>query len=84
MTTFISNTQSLTKAEEISGKSVFFTNEGMEINLLKSEKQECGDIVNKLKKIFSDVSVKGSKYKVIKINHVSVNKVGLRIRSITY
>ena len=84
MTTFTSNTQSLNKAKEISKKAVFFTNEGLEINLLKSEKEECNEIVSNLKGVFSNVSVKGKNCKVIKINYVSKNKKGLRITGITY
>jgi hypothetical protein len=84
MTTFTSNTQSLNKAKEISNKAVFFTNEGLEINLLKSEKEECNEIVSNLKNVFSDVSVKGTTHKVIKINYTSKNKKGLKITSITY
>ena len=84
MKTFSSNFQALNEAQRLSNKTVQYSNEGLEINLTKSESVECEDIVSKLNNSFSDIVVTGRIYKTIKINSISKKKHGLKIISITY
>lgn len=84
MTTFTSHSKAQRKAEAITRKMVHFSNNGLEINLTSSEVNEADQIKNELQKTFSDVIIKGRKFKTIKINYISQNVQRARITEVTY
>ena len=84
MTTFISNNEAKKVAEQIAKTTqVFFTNEGLEITFT-NEVNNQKDIVVELKKVFSDVKLKGRKVPSIIINRINQVTNGLRITEVVY
>jgi len=84
MTTFTSNNEAKKVAEQIAKTTqVFFTNEGLEITFTNDVNNQ-KDIVVELKKVFSDVKLKGRKVPSIIINRINQVTNGLRITEVAY
>lgn len=84
MTTFKSNNEAKKVAEQIAKTAqVFYTNEGLEITF-RNDVNNQKDIVEELKKVFSDVKLKGRKIPRIVINRINQVKKGIRIIEVTY
>jgi hypothetical protein len=84
MATFTSNNEAKKVAEQIAKTTqVFFTNEGLEITFT-NEVNNQKDIVVELKKVFSDVKLKGRKVPSIIINRINQVTNGLRITEVAY
>ena len=84
MATFTSNNEAKRVAEQIAKTTqVFFTNEGLEITFT-NEVNNQKDIVVELKKVFSDVKLKGRKVPSIIINRINQVTNGLRITEVAY
>ena len=84
MATFTSNNEAKKVAKQIAKTTqVFFTNEGLEITFT-NEVNNQKDIVVELKKVFSDVKLKGRKVPSIIINRINQVTNGLRITEVAY
>lgn len=84
MVTFKSNNEAKKAAEQIAKTTqVFFTNEGLEIKFT-SEANNQKEIATELKKVFTDVKLKGRKIPSIIINRISQVKNGLMVAEVTY
>jgi hypothetical protein len=84
MTNFKSNNEAKKVAEQIAKTTqVFFTNEGLEITFTNDVNNQ-KDIVVELKKVFSDVKLKGRKVPSIIINRINQVTNGLRITEVAY
>jgi hypothetical protein len=84
MATFKSDNDAKTIAENIAKTSqVHFTNEGLEILFTKDAKNQI-EIIEDLKKVFSNAKLKGRKVPSIVINRVSKITNGIRITEVTY
>ena len=84
MAFFTSNNEAKKVAEQIAKTTqVFFTNEGLEITFT-NEVNNQKDIVLELKKVFSDVKLKGRKVPSIIINRINQVTNGLRITEVAY
>lgn len=84
MTNFKSNNEAKKVAAQIAKTTqVFFTNEGLEITFTNDVNNQ-KDIVVELKKVFSDVKLKGRKVPSIIINRINQVTNGLRITEVAY
>jgi hypothetical protein len=84
MRLFTSNNEAKKVAEQIAKTTqVFFTNEGLEITFTNDVNNQ-KDIVIELKKVFSDVKLKGRKVPSIIINRINQVTNGLRIIEVAY
>lgn len=84
MRLFTSNNEAKKVAEQIAKTTqVFFRNEGLEITFTNDVNNQ-KDIVIELKKVFSDVKLKGRKVPSIVINRINQVTNGLRITEVAY
>ena len=84
MKMFTSNYEAKKVAEQIAKTTqVFFTNEGLKI-LFTSEDNNQNEVANELRKVFSDVKVKGRKVKSIVINRVNQVTAGFKDIEVQY
>lgn len=84
--TFTSHSDAKKKVEAITGKAnVFFTNQGLEVNFTSTDSVEyIMEILEVLKKTYSNVSLIGKKIKSIKINATSQEVINHRIVKVEY